>query len=634
MSIRSLSRAPVILAASLALALAVAALAAPAEAEGWRTTRSAHFTAVGDASDARLRDVLARLEQFRDVLARVSPGLNLQPSLPIVVFVLDGQASLRPFAPLYDGRVVSVGGLYVNGITAHFLALDVGRGTVAYPVAFHEFTHLFLRNTLADVPVWFNEGLAGFYETFELSGDRRDASIGLASGRYIERLRERMLSLDELLAVTTASPLYNEGDRRSVFYAQAWALTHYLLVGNPERARQLPVYLQALIDGVDEPAAFATAFGATTSQLQGELAEYLRRPTFTTLRYDLGAAVDADDIPKTRPMAHADAATLIAEFQFAVKRRDEARERLTSALADNPDHVGLLRTRALFDIADGRPADAIAVLDPIASDREADAATLEVAARAHLAPRADLVSSAEVEASQRRARALLTRVVALDPNRAEAHEMLARLHLRRDGDAALAERHARAALALAPVRADVAFVVADAQVKQERFEAARATLGTFLAHSSDPNRKARIRAHLVRITGYEARVRDARAAQRDAPPPPIESDAHDAPAGAQRVVPVYRELERGEERLEGALAAIECSADGVALTLDLGTERRRFPPTPIDQIAFITYRDDLTGQVTCGPWKDPHPVMITWRPSAPGATTGPVVAIEFPPALR
>ncbi len=621
---------------AIVIALVGVGLATPAAAAPtWRTTASRHFTAIGDASDARLREVLVRLEQFREVLRRVSPNLNLTPALPIVVVVFDSQRSLEPFAPLFEGRPIQLGGAYVGGVTAHFVALDVGRGAVAYPVVFHEFTHLFLRTTLADVPVWFNEGLAGFYETFELGAGNRSATIGRASGQHVNALRERMLPLEELLGVTQASPLYNEGDRRSVFYAQSWALTHYLMIGNPARSRQLPAYLQALIDGVDEPTAFATAFGATTSQIEGELTAYVRNVLFTAVKYDLQDTVGELSVPKSVPMSDADATTLLAELQYMVKRKDEARSRLEAALREDHDHPGLLRTRALFDILDERPENAIATLEPLIALRTADAATLEVAARAYLAPRVDLVAPGDIDAAQVKARDLLTRVVARDPRRATAHEMLARLHLRRDGDARLAELHARTALSLAPVRSDVLFVIADALVKQEKFAEARATLGGYLARTRDKIRRERIRAHMARIADYEKRLADARAANHALPQQPGPATDDSLPDGASRLVPVFRELQGEEVRVEAALVALECNGTDVTVVADTAEGRLRFPATPLSAIAFITYRPDIGGDVACGPLTAAEKVLITWKPSegaiTPSALQGAVVAIEFPP---
>ena len=49
-----------------------------------------------------------------------------------------------------------------------------------------------------------------------------------------------------------------------------------------------------------------------------------------------------------------------------------------------------------------------------------------------------------------------------------------------------------------------------------------------------------------------------------------------------------------------------------------------------DEVEFITYRDDLAGNISCGPWKEPMRVYLTWRPGAvEGVKTA--IAIEFLP---
>ena len=45
--------------------------------------------------------------------------------------------------------------------------------------------------------------------------------------------------LADLLKVDHSSPLYNEGDRASDFYAESWALTHMLFNGQPSRVNEL-----------------------------------------------------------------------------------------------------------------------------------------------------------------------------------------------------------------------------------------------------------------------------------------------------------------------------------------------------------------------------------------------------------
>ena len=81
--------------------------------------------------------------------------------------------------------------------------------------------------------MWLNEGLAEFYSTFQMVGDR-EALLGRPVPGHLEQLNLRtLLPLEDSANVRHDSPMYNEGDRRSLFYAQAWALTHMLLVGQP-----------------------------------------------------------------------------------------------------------------------------------------------------------------------------------------------------------------------------------------------------------------------------------------------------------------------------------------------------------------------------------------------------------------
>ena len=52
--------------------------------------------------------------------------------------------------------------------------------------------------------------------------------------------------------------------------------------------------------------------------------------------------------------------------------------------------------------------------------------------------------------------------------------------------------------------------------------------------------------------------------------------------------------------------------------------------TALDQVDFITYRDDLTGAIGCGELKQPLPVYVTRAVSA-DRKSSKVVAVEFLP---
>ena len=65
----------------------------------------------------------------------------------------------------------------------------------------------------------------------QLQHERRQQNrVGEAHQRSCLLLRDsKMLPLPLLFQVDPKSPYYNERDKQSIFYAQSWALMHYLI---------------------------------------------------------------------------------------------------------------------------------------------------------------------------------------------------------------------------------------------------------------------------------------------------------------------------------------------------------------------------------------------------------------------
>ena len=142
--------------ARLGAAGAGAAGAAPSK---WTRLRTPNFTLLGEHGDKPLRRVAERMEQFREVFGRVFPSTRRPTPAPIVVHVFGSERAYQPFMPLFNGKRVDVGGYFQpRGRLLHH-AVHRGR-RAGLPDDFHEYVHLLVGTTLADVPVWFNEGLA------------------------------------------------------------------------------------------------------------------------------------------------------------------------------------------------------------------------------------------------------------------------------------------------------------------------------------------------------------------------------------------------------------------------------------------------------------------------------------------
>jgi hypothetical protein len=123
----------------------------------------------------------------------------------------------------------------------------------------------------------------------------------------------------------------------------------------------------------------------------------------------------------------------------------------------------------------------------------------------------------------------------------------------------------------------------------------------------------------------QARAAERRAAGGDPAPQPGEQRA-----GPGQVRWVFRVLQPGEQRIEGTLERIECPRVGIILHVREKDRVARFTADKFDDMEFLTYRDDLSGAVQCGPRVPPDPVYITYRLD-PKGSDGRIVAVEFLP---
>jgi len=91
--------------------------------------------------------------------------------------------------------------------------------------------------------------------------------------------------------------------------------------------------------------------------------------------------------------------------------------------------------------------------------------------------------------------------------------------------------------------------------------------------------------------------------------------------------PVYRELKRGEERVEGLLQRVECPPGRpVTFVLKLKDRVAKYQAPRLDAVEYIAYTPDFKGPMSCGGRAPADPVYLTWKTVG---TTPRVVAVEF-----
>jgi hypothetical protein len=323
----------------LAILLSVVRASARDKPENWIEVRSPHFVVVSNSSEKKVRRVADQFERMRSVFHSLFPKLQLDPGTPIIVLAVKDEKDFRglePAAYLAKGQL-KLAGLFLLGADKNYvlLRLDV-EGEHPYAVVYHEYTHL-LFGKVESLPLWLNEGLAEFYENTEVS--EKNISVGLPIAENVMMLRQnQLMPLATLFAVDRSSPYYHEEHKGSIFYAESWALTHYLkLKDTNENTQRIGDYLHLLEQGVDSVTAATQAFG-DLKQLQAALDEYIRQAGFRYWKHSGATEVD-DTAIQVRALDAPKADAVRADFLAYNDRAADARALLDHILEEDPNNV-------------------------------------------------------------------------------------------------------------------------------------------------------------------------------------------------------------------------------------------------------------------------------------------------------
>ena len=317
-----------------------------------------------------------------------------------------------------------------------------------------------------------------------------------------------------------------------------------------------------------------------------------------------------------RPLSDGEVDALLGEFLIAERREDEAAARLEPAAA-RPDGGRARLALARARVAQKRLADARALLergDAPAGDWLADYA-LGVATAYAIG---ELTPGAEAVAATASARDALRRVTVARPDLAHAWHMLAGFELLDDARSEAAVTASRRALAVAPNRPEYAVRHAEALARAGEDETARYLLERLLKNPLAVALRDHIRSQLEFIATAERAAAEA---------PDVEAPRD----GSGRLfVLELRKPRADEERAAGMLTDVDCaSGGGLTLHVRINGQMSQFQAGRFQDIQFITYRDELRGNIRCGAHEPEDLVYITWRRTGSAKTP---VAVEFLPA--
>ncbi len=323
--------------------------------ETWLRISSPHFVVVTNASEKQGRHVADHFERMRSVFHAAFPKAQIDPDAPIIVLAVKDAKDFRALEPeryLAKGSL-KLAGLFLRAADKNYVLMRLdAEGEHPYSIVYHEYTHLLLSKSAEFMPLWLNEGLAEFYQNTDIH--EKEALLGEPSGDDILWLRQnRLLPLATLFTVDYNSPYYHEENKGSIFYAESWALTHYLEMKEfAEKTHHVPDYLDLVSKQVDPVTAASRAFG-DLNQLQKELEKYIEQTSgFRYLKMNTITEVD-DSAFKVQTLTEPQSDAVRADFLAYNNRMADAEALLDHVLQEDPNNVSAHETKGFLEFRQG-----------------------------------------------------------------------------------------------------------------------------------------------------------------------------------------------------------------------------------------------------------------------------------------
>lgn len=268
---------------------------APAMNQGWVQVETQHIRLRSNQGESAARKMAERLQDLHDVVHASVLRCGFTGQKDRIEVTSLSPNDFRKVAGRDVAAYFRPGPWGSMGQRADQIVLPDELGVAVRQVFQHELAHHLVANCFPAAPTWLNEGIAGFLETLQVSGEKlsigfphyvvseyaTSASAVLFRGQIIEQVPLRSLPGTSELLDFSPQQFYTpaHADERELKrkrlgnYAAAWGLVHFLQLGAEDLHDPFQRYLQALMDGNDPEAAWQTELGGI--RLDERLREYL-----------------------------------------------------------------------------------------------------------------------------------------------------------------------------------------------------------------------------------------------------------------------------------------------------------------------------------------------------------------------
>jgi thioredoxin-like negative regulator of GroEL len=633
-----------------AVLLLLALPAGAAKGPEWIEGRSNHFHIYSDAKQKQVEQLTRNLEDFRHLLHSMLPSLRLDPPIPTTVLLFKNANSLKPYLPLTpEGKPKKVNGYFLPGHERMYLMVDMGQDG-ARNTAFHEYVHLVMALNVKSIPVWLNEGLAEFYEQSEVEDGIR-FKFGFPQKGYWQLLQgTKLIPLDVLVEVDHKSDYYNVPNKQTLFYAQSWALVHYLMTGEKGRRQtDLTRFVNQIRRGTPQQEAFEEAFGEDYASMQRRLKEHLKLLSVMFFQGKLDQATEEVTV-EFQPIEAPRAEGYLADIWITSGRLDEAEAALKKLAASDSAGGDIQFRLGRIALERQRPSEAAERFRAALAQRPDDIALRYYTALALTLQDSSQPGSGGPRESAEEIIELLSPLLEQKSDFPDAYELLVRARLARNDPPEEMIPLLERVRELLPQKRDFDLLLAFSYLKAEQLDAAEKLLLSVVDTSKQPHEVAQAKEWLGQIA--EMREWETRRQQwQSAPVPtgevaprPVSEETprrEIRPSGGTRtsepVEPPPTEQPRNPPRVEylrGTLVNVACSDDAAVITVQPEAKRKEAAAKPVHLAVqsrtriLVIDSTDSGKTLECGAAGTPVGVNYVVQPEGP-TLSGIVMTIEF-----
>jgi len=610
------------------LLLTPALASARDKVENWVEVRSPHFVVATNSNEKQARRVADQFERMRAVFHVLLPKSQLDPAAPIIVLAVNGEKEFRSLEPevyLAKGQL-KLGGLFLCAEEKNYILMRLdAEGEHPYSVVYHEYTHLLMSKSAEWLPLWLNEGLAEFYQNTDIH--EKDVLLGQPSIDNIMWLRQnRLLPLPTLFAVDHNSPYYHEEKKGSIFYAESWALVHYLKVTDyKQKTNSLADYAELLARKTDPIMAATTAFG-DLNKLQRQLDLYVRADMGAFL---MKSATEVDDSKfASQSLTPVQAEALRADFLAYNERAKDSRALLDHVLEEDPKNTSAHETMGYLEFRDSHLEEA----------KKWYAQAVQLDSQSYLAHYFYAAISMQGRISSQEEPLIensLRRAIQLNPSFAPSFDRLAVFLGSRHRELDEAHLMGLTAVSLEPSNVSYRMNVANVLMETERGKDAVMVLQVAAKLAKTPQETEWVENALMHAQEFEAERERINTEQRliNTQPAAGNSTTVSAGTGEDETRPrlVRRDfVANGPRRfVTGLIRDVHCNSENIDLAIQSGAKTISLHSDNYYKISFTTLGFQPSSDLKPCSDLEGRPAKIEYQESADKSVTARVLAIEL-----